>query len=117
MTKRKSLVVQRVDLSQFNDEVVRSDDPRLTRCRTGCLTKDHESYGACCRAGAQLNTGVSGTTTQQRWDAELKAYDNARRQGIQPAGTTMDKVEEAVRLSDASGVAYDAEKIGGGILG
>lgn len=89
----------------------------MTNCRTGCRTKDHESYGACCRAGAQLNTGVTGTSASQRWDAELRAYDNARRQGIQPAGTTMDKVEEAVRLSDASGVAYDAEKIGGGILG
>lgn len=89
----------------------------MSNCRTGCRTKDHESYAACCRAGAQLNTGVTGTSASQRWDAELKAYDNARRQGIQPAGTTMDKVEEAVRLSDASGVAYDAEKIGGGILG
>lgn len=41
-------------------------------------------------------------------DRELQAYRDARRQGIQPAGTTMPKIREAVELSNKVGKAYDA---------
>lgn len=44
-----------------------------------------------------LNTGV-----QKQWDKELDAYDNARRQGVEPEGTTMKKVDEAMRKAEAS---------------
>lgn len=83
--------------------------PRGTQgnCRTGCLTKDHWSYSDCARA-LQLNTGLDLTFSQKKWDAELSAYRSARSQGIQPDGTTMDKIEAAVKFSDATGVAYGA---------
>lgn len=80
-------------------------------CRTGCKTKDHASYHECLRdAGvrtylASPSKGLDGTR-QKKWDAELSAYRAARRQGIQPDGTTKAKVEDAVRRSDAAGAAY-----------
>jgi hypothetical protein len=80
-------------------------------CRTGCRTKDHENYHACLRdAGvrtylASPSKGLDGTT-QKRWDADLSAYRDARKQGIQPDGTTRRKVEQAVKASDAAGAAY-----------
>lgn len=80
-------------------------------CRAGCKTKDHASYDACLKAAnvrtylASPSKGLDGTR-QKKWDAELSAYREARRQGIQPDGTTKAKVEDAVRRSDAAGAAY-----------
>lgn len=80
-------------------------------CRTGCRTRDHGSYDACLKdAGvrtylASPSRGLDGTT-QKRWDADLSAYRDARKQGIQPDGTTRRKVEQAVKASDAAGAAY-----------
>lgn len=80
-------------------------------CRTGCRTKDHASYDVCLKdAGvrtylASPSKGMDGTT-EKRWNKELHSYREARRQGIQPDGTTARKVEQAVRLSDAAGAAY-----------
>lgn len=80
-------------------------------CRTGCRTKDHASYHECLRdAGTRTylaapSRGLDGTT-QKQWDRELAMYRDARRQGIQPDGTTRAKVEKAVKLSDQAGAAY-----------
>jgi hypothetical protein len=52
------------------------------------------------------NSKVSMSTT--KWDAELKAYKNARAQGIQPAGTSMKQIQKAVEISDKTGKAYGA---------
>lgn len=49
---------------------------------------------------------MSGTVGQKAHDAELRAYKRARDQGIQPVGTKMHQVEDAMRKSDASGVAF-----------
>jgi hypothetical protein len=81
----------------------------MTKCRTGCVTRNHRSYAECAR-GLQINTGLDLTFGQKKWDAELSAYRSARAQGIQPDGTTMDKVEAAFRKSDASGVAYGSDQ-------
>jgi hypothetical protein len=80
-------------------------------CTSGCKTRDHYSYHDCLRAKntrtylAAPSRGLDGTA-QKRWDAELGRYYEARREGIQPDGTTMPKVMEAVRLSDEAGAAY-----------
>jgi hypothetical protein len=80
-------------------------------CRTGCRTQDHASYHECLRdAGvktylASPSKGLDGTA-QKRWDSELHSYREARRQGIQPDGTTKAKVEDAMRRSEAAGAAY-----------
>lgn len=41
-------------------------------------------------------------------ERELAEYASARRQGIQPAGTQMGQVREALDISDELGRAYDA---------
>jgi hypothetical protein len=75
---------------------------------------DHSKceYDPCfsCKARSlQLGVGDAGRSMSARkWDAELNAYSAARKQGIQPAGTTMNKVEEALKLSDKAGKAFDA---------
>lgn len=80
-------------------------------CRSGCRTKDHASYHDCLRdAGvrtylASPSKGLDGTV-QKNWDRELHLYREARRQGIQPDGTTRRKIEDAVRRSDEAGAAY-----------
>lgn len=84
---------------------------RGLRCSSECATRDHRTFGECMRAKSlQLKPNLSNTKAVKHHDRELEAYRSARRQGIQPAGTTMDKVESAVRISDATGVAYQADK-------
>lgn len=76
---------------------------------------DHNEYVegcfACKASTLQLSTGDASSKKampQKKWDAELKAYKDARAQGIQPAGTSMSKVREAVDKSDKAGKAFDA---------
>ena len=74
-------------------------------------TCDYDPCFGCKAKGLQLNTGdahSSKTMNNKKWDSELNAYREARAQGIQPAGTSMEKIQEARRASDAMGVAYDA---------
>lgn len=85
----------------------------MINCRTGCLSKDHETYAECLQdAGLQINTGDAGRSngvmSAKNWDGELAAYREARAQGIQPAGTTMKKINEARDASQKLGVAFDA---------
>lgn len=70
-----------------------------------------EDCFGCKALGLQLNTGDANSNlnvSTKKWDKELQAYRNARAQGIQPAGTSMKKVEEAVRISNETGKAYGA---------
>lgn len=46
--------------------------------------------------------------SQKKWDAELNAYSAARKQGIQPAGTSLKAVQDAVDKSNKAGKAFDA---------
>lgn len=48
------------------------------------------------------------TMSASKWDAELKAYKDARAQGIQPDGTSMKQVQKAVEISNKTGKAYGA---------
>jgi len=73
--------------------------------------KPVEDCFGCKALGLQLNTGDANSNlnvSTKKWDKELQAYRNARAQGIQPAGTSMKKVEEAVRISNETGKAYGA---------
>lgn len=77
-------------------------------CGKGCAT-----FGACLR-NKRLNIGYCRSaagmdkTRQDKWDKELDAYRSARAEGIQPDGTTMDKITKAKRISDETGIAYGA---------
>jgi len=78
-------------------------------CRSGCKTKDHETYGQCLsaaniRAAATMNNPLASDVKK-----ELSAYRSARVNGIQPEGTTMNKVREAESASRALGRPYNAD--------
>ncbi len=49
--------------------------------------------------------------SNKSFNRELDAYKEARAQGIQPAGTSMKKIQEAVKASETLGRAYNAEKM------
>ena len=82
-------------------------------CTTGCPTQDCESYAACLRnKGARVAYCNSANnmdySRQKQWDKTLDAYRDARRQGIQPSGTSKDQVERAVAISNETGKAFSA---------
>jgi hypothetical protein len=69
-----------------------------------------EGCFGCKVTTLELGVGDSNSKVEMstsKWDAELNAYRNARAQGIQPTGTSMAKVQEAVRISDKVGKAFD----------
>jgi hypothetical protein len=67
-----------------------------------------------CKAGTlELNTGDANARAampKRKWENELVRYKEARKQGIQPAGTTMEKIVAAEKASENLGRAYNAEK-------
>ncbi|GAA4890997.1 hypothetical protein ACFPM3_20250 [Streptomyces coeruleoprunus] len=79
-------------------------------CRTGCKTQDHASWGECARAAnmrvAYCGIGGGDATAQKKWDDELSLYRQARAQGIQPDGTTKNKVVAAIKASEKVGAAF-----------
>lgn len=83
-------------------------------CSAACPTPGvHQTYGECLRAKAlQVDVAVPGTgydpARQKAWDSELDLYRTARSQGIQPAGTKRHQIENAIKISDTTGKAYQA---------
>ena len=80
----------------------------LSKCRSGCPTQDHESWGECARGS---NIGISheaSAVALKTTDKELSAYRDARKLGIQPASTQMKDINKAVRASDIIGRAAQA---------
>jgi hypothetical protein len=71
-----------------------------------------EGCFGCKISTLQLNPGdaagsmVASGWTNKKWNNELKAYRDARAQGIQPDGTSMSKIRKAVEASNKAGVAY-----------
>lgn len=83
----------------------------MSICRTGCATKDHDSYADCLiAANVTVNaTAVSPLKSMyERTKSDLTAYGSARRNGIQPEGTTVEKVRQAETASRALGRPYNA---------
>lgn len=91
---------------------MRDGDMRCS-CGAGCKT-----FGECLRARSIGYVGTFPTRSegygsgdrdkQKHTDRELAAYRDARAQGVQPAGTTMPKIEQAMEISDRAGKAFDA---------
>jgi len=73
-----------------------------TKCGSDCF--------GCKAKGLQLNAGdATRDIPDKKWNAELKAYKDARSQGMQPAGTRMADIESAYTASETLGKAYNAE--------
>lgn len=62
--------------------------------------------GTLVMNAGEANSNLSVST--KKWDKELQAYRDARAQGIQPAGTSIKQVREAVEISNKTGKAYQA---------
>lgn len=79
------------------------------RCSAACVTRDHRTFGECMRAKSiRLTPNLSDTKRQKDWDKELDNYESAVRQGVQPRGTKQPLIDEAMKASEATGVAYQA---------
>lgn len=62
----------------------------------------------------ELNTGDANSQknmSNKKFNKELDAYKEARKQGIQPGGTTMAKIEAAYQASEKLGKAYDGNSM------
>lgn len=68
----------------------------------------------CKGLSIQMNAGDADsrrTVPNKVFNKELDAYKDAVSKGIQPAGTSMRKIQEAVKASETLGRAYDAGKM------
>jgi ABC-type transport system substrate-binding protein len=78
-------------------------------CRSGCPTPgEHRSWGECAQGIAVAFVGgATGTYGQEKaLQRNADAYWAARKQGIQPDGTSMKQIETAVALSDGMQKPY-----------
>lgn len=80
----------------------------------------HRTYGECLRAKnirvgyCRSAVGGGDYSEQKRWDKELAEYRDARRQGIQPDGTSTAQIRKAVEISEKTGEAYGGDRIHSG---
>ena len=79
---------------------------RGQNCSSGCKTKDHRNFGECLRSKTVSVHNGESRASGKKWDGELDAYRTAVQQGIEPDGTTKEKVEYATILSNEMGAAY-----------
>jgi hypothetical protein len=77
---------------------------------------DHQEFVEGCFAckihTLQLGTGDSGrpeSMSAKKWDKELSDYRDAKRQGLQPAGTSASQIQAAHAASEKMGTAYNAD--------
>lgn len=73
--------------------------------------EDVDGCFGCKVIGLSISPGDASSQkvmTNKKWDGELDAYRQARADGIQPAGTSMAKIQEARRASEAMGKPYDS---------
>lgn len=80
-------------------------------CREGCRTKDHESYAQCLRSARVTVNATINSQLQGMWEktkTDLSAYQTARANGIQPGGTSVEKVRDAESATRLLGRPYNA---------
>ena len=62
----------------------------------------------------EMNTGDANSqrnAPRKRFEKELTAYKDARSQGIQPGGTTMEKIRQAEAASEVLNKPYNANSM------
>ncbi len=72
-----------------------------------CCDGKHLTYGEHLRS-KRLQIGNLGNGYNKNFDRKLALYADARRQGVQPDGTGVGQVTRAMRISEETGVAYNA---------
>lgn len=84
---------------------------RGLNCSSTCRTRDHATFGECMRSKRQMvgfaaSARGADKTRDNLWNRELDMYAAARRQGIEPDGTGMAKIQFALDQSEKHGMAY-----------
>lgn len=80
-------------------------------CSSTCPTKSHYTFGECLKdkgvgtVGYRISKRMEYRDTH-RTDRELSMFRDAVNQGIMPDGTTEQKVQDAMILSNEFGAAY-----------
>lgn len=66
-------------------------------CRSGCPTGGHVTWGECARAAdIQIdNHGLQNRNVEKDKDKRLSAYEDLKRDGIQPKQTTWKHIRHA----------------------
>ena len=83
----------------------------MSNCRSGCKEQSHASYAECLQAA---NIRVADTinsplqSVYENTKKDLKEYASARSAGIQPEGTSRDKVHRAQAATELLGRPYNA---------
>lgn len=81
-------------------------------CRSGCTTPGAHATWAECARSANLSVGARmGSplrSTYDKTDRELSTYRQVRAEGIQPEGTTMEKINAAKMATENLGRPYNA---------
>lgn len=78
-------------------------------CSSSCKTKSHYTFGECLRDKGITAIGYKiskGRDDLNKTDRELSKFREAVRQGVMPDGTTEQKVDDAMILSNEAGAAY-----------
>lgn len=83
-------------------------------CSSACPTPGaHRTWGECIR-GKNLHIGdLKGHDVNKRGESDLQAYADAKRMGIQPSGIDRASVDRAIRISEDTGRAFNANNAGG----
>lgn len=85
----------------------------MSNCTSSCKTQDHESYGECLQSNIPMFSGVSPSKSGYDQDKvkkdqkELDSYFAAVKQGIEPRSTRQPDIDQAVKLSNEAGKAFD----------
>lgn len=85
----------------------------MNNCTSSCKTQDHESYGECLQSNIPMFSGVTPSKSGYDQDKvkkdtkELDSYFAAVKQGIEPRSTRQPDIDQAVKLSNEAGKAFD----------
>lgn len=85
----------------------------MNNCTSSCKTQDHASYGECLQSNIPMFSGVTPSKSGYDQDKvkkdqkELDSYFAAVKQGIEPRSTRQPDIDQAVKLSNEAGKAFD----------
>lgn len=73
-------------------------------CSSACQTKDHDSFGECCRSKNIKAQWLGGTgpslSGQKAWDRENERYEKATNEGLAPQGVGHKAIDAAYRAAE-----------------
>lgn len=85
----------------------------MSACRTGCKEQSHSTYAECLQSANVRVADTINSPMQSIYEntkKDLKAYQQARADGIQPEGTSREKIDRALKATSLLGRPYNANK-------